>query len=112
MPFNYKSSILKCKKNYFNLNEYLFSILGYTDNLNELLQKSVVFNKQEQYPDKTTNSSSLYQNNYQQSPEHNIGHYNNSSNNSYDRNQANDFNKRSASSKPKVPYLGEGKLYI
>jgi hypothetical protein len=87
---------------------YIFN-LGYTENLNELLQKSVVFSKQESYPVTTSsNNSTFYQNSYgQQSPNHNIGHYTNS-NNSFDRNQSNDFNKRSAPLKNKVPYTGEG----
>jgi len=82
---------------------------GYSENLNEFLQKTVVFNKQEPYPATTSsNNSTFYQNNYQQSSEHNIGNYNNSNSN-YDRNhQTNDFNKRSVSSKSKVSYSGEG----
>lgn len=70
----------------------------------------MVFNKQETYPVVTTsaNNSTYYQNSYsQQSPEHNIGHYTNSNSN-YDRNQTNDFNKRSASLKTKTSYTGEG----
>lgn len=77
-----------------------------------LLQKSVVFNKQEPYPiTSSSNNSTFYQNNYQQSPEHNIGHYNNSKSN-YDRSQSNDFSKRSVSSKPKVVYSVEGVFSI
>lgn len=69
----------------------------------------MVFNKQESFPVTTnSNSSTYYQNSYvQQSPNHNIGHYTNSNSN-YDRSQSNDFNKRSASLKAKVPYTGEG----
>ncbi|XP_008189911.1 uncharacterized protein DDB_G0283357 isoform X2 [Acyrthosiphon pisum] len=81
---------------------------GYTENLDELLQKSVVFNKQESYPVTTSsNNSTYYQTNYgQQSLERNIGHYTNSNGNP--RSHSNDFNKRSTSMKPKASYTGEG----
>lgn len=79
-------------------------ILGYTEDLNELLQKSVVFNKQEPV---TTNSNNtaFYQSYGQQLPENNVRRYTNSNNN-YNRDQSNDYHKRSASMKPK--FLGEG----
>ncbi|XP_060844673.1 CAR1 transcription factor-like isoform X2 [Rhopalosiphum padi] len=82
---------------------------GYTENLDELLQKSVVFNKQESYPVTTSsNNSTYYQTNYgQQLLEHNIGHYTNS-NGSNPRSHSNDYNKRSTSMKPKASYTGEG----
>ncbi|XP_022180557.1 putative uncharacterized protein DDB_G0282133 isoform X2 [Myzus persicae] len=82
---------------------------GYTDNLDELLQKSVVFNKQESYPVTTSsNNSTYYQTNYgQQTLERNIGHYTNS-NGSNPRSHSNDFNKRSTSMKSKSSYSGEG----
>ncbi|KAL5238588.1 hypothetical protein ACI65C_005998 [Semiaphis heraclei] len=82
---------------------------GYTENLNELLEKSVVFNKQELYPVTTSsNNSTYYQTNYgQQSLERNIGHYTNS-NGSNPRSHSNDFNKRSVSMKSKASYSGEG----
>ncbi|XP_015367030.1 PREDICTED: putative uncharacterized protein DDB_G0282133 isoform X2 [Diuraphis noxia] len=82
---------------------------GYTENFDELLQKSVVSNKQESYPVTTSsNNSTYYQTNYgQQSLERNIGHYTNS-NGSNPRSHSNDFNKRSASMKSKASYSGEG----
>ncbi|XP_025198140.1 caprin-2-like [Melanaphis sacchari] len=82
---------------------------GFTENLDELLQKSVVFNKQESYPVTTSsNNSTYYQTNYgQQSLERNIGHYTNS-NGSNPRSHSNDYNKRSTSMKPKASYSGEG----
>lgn len=82
---------------------------GYTENFDELLQKSVVFNKQESYPVTTSsNNSTYYQTNYgQQSLERNIGHYSNSNGNN-PRSHSNDYNKRSTSMKPKASYAGEG----
>lgn len=90
-----------------------FFYLGYTENLNELMQKSVVYNKQESYPASTSsNNSTFYQNSYgQQSPDQNIGHYTNNIN-GFNRNQSNDFNKRSAHLKSKGQNTGEGKLYL
>ncbi|CAI6352730.1 unnamed protein product [Macrosiphum euphorbiae] len=81
---------------------------GYTENLDELLQKTVVFNKQESYPVTTSSNNSTYQTNYgQQSLERNIGHYTNSNGNN-PRSNSNDINKRSTSMKPKTSYTGEG----
>ncbi|XP_050439093.1 caprin-2-like [Adelges cooleyi] len=82
---------------------------GYQENLNEILQKTVVFSKQEQqqYPVTTSsNNSSFYQNNYSQQPqEQTIGQYNNSNN--YERSShPNDFNKRPAPLRSRTQYSG------
>lgn len=75
----------------------MYYIIIFTDNLNELLQKSMVFNKQESYTvNNSSNDTKYYQNNYgEQSLEHNnIKHYMNSNSN-FNRRQFTSFNKRS-----------------
>jgi len=80
--------------NYFNL--------GYTEDLNELLQKSLIFNKQDSYP-VINNNATLYQNNFCKQSLKNSTEYYANSNINYDRSQSNKFNKKSN--------MGEGQLY-
>lgn len=76
--------------------------LGYTEDLNELLQKSLVFNKQDSYP-VINNNSTLYQNNFDKQSSKNSTEYYANPNINYDRSQSNKFNKKSNT--------GEGQLH-
>lgn len=67
---------------------------GYTEDLNELLQKSLIFNKQNSYP-VINNNSTLYQNNFGKELSKNSTEYYANSNINYDRSQSNKFNKKS-----------------
>lgn len=80
--------------------------LGYTEDLNELLQKTLIFNKQDSNPIVVNNSNNslFYQNDHSSK---NSTEYCTNSNISYDRSQSSKFNNK-RSLKPRIAYTDEG----
>jgi len=84
------------------------SFNGYTEDLNELLQKSLIFNKQDSYPVivNNLNNPTFYQNDFSKHSSKNPTEYCTNSNVSYDRSQSNKFNNK-RSLKPRIAYTDE-----